>query len=69
MRKNRTDYETIAWKTLRAGQSRLHYYTGGRLTLCGVVIPLNREHIHDGEMCRRCLRIAGEDQEDGDSWL
>lgn len=58
MRKNRTTYKKIAWKNLRAGQSRLHYYTGGWLTLCGVEIPLKREFIYDGVLCRRCLFIA-----------
>ena len=52
MRKNRTDYQTIAWEDMRAGRSKLHYYTGGRLTLCGVEIPLKREHIHTGDLCK-----------------
>lgn len=68
MRKNRTDYQIIAWKDMRNGQSKLHYYTEGRLTLCGVQIPLNREYLHEGELCGRCLRIAGEGSEDGDAW-
>ena len=59
MRKNRSDYQTIAWKDMRAGQSKLHYYTGGRLTLCGVEIPLKREFVYDGVLCKRCLSIAG----------
>lgn len=64
MRKNRSYYQTIAWKDLRNGRSRLHYYTSGRLTLCGVEIPLNREHFQEGVMCGRCLRIVGENDED-----
>jgi hypothetical protein len=48
---------TTSWRFKKGtGESKTHYTSDYRRTLCGKRIPTNRES-GDGEMCERCIQI------------
>jgi hypothetical protein len=58
MRQTLPFYPTISWRYRRGnGESKTHYTSDYRKTLCGRRIPSGRES-GDGEMCERCIQIA-----------